>query len=73
MVRRGLGICMMLKEIAELMPGVIRLLPDLPGIKVPVWLVCHRELHTSRRVRLVFDIIAEELSQSLGSGGAVSA
>ncbi len=62
MVRRGLGVCMMLKEIAELMPGVIRLLPALPGITVPVWLVSHRELHTSRRVRLVFDTLAEELS-----------
>jgi DNA-binding transcriptional LysR family regulator len=64
MVRGGVGICMMLKEIAELMPGVIRLLPALPGIKVPVWLVSHRELHTSRRVRLVFDTLAKELSRS---------
>lgn len=69
MVRRGLGICMMLKEIAELNPGVIRLLPALPGIKVPVWLVSHRELHTSRRVRLVFDAIALELGGSADGGG----
>jgi DNA-binding transcriptional LysR family regulator len=64
MVRQGVGVCMMLQEIAELTPGVIRLLPDLPGTPVPVWLVSHRELHTSRRVRLVFDILAEELSRS---------
>jgi DNA-binding transcriptional LysR family regulator len=62
MVRQGIGVCMMLQEIAELMPGVVRLLPALPGIKVPVWLVSHRELLTSRRVRLVFDTLAEELS-----------
>jgi DNA-binding transcriptional LysR family regulator len=67
MVRQGVGICMMLKEIAALMPGVVRVLPDLPGTRVPVWLVSHRELHTSRRVRLVFDILAEELSR--GSKG----
>lgn len=61
MVRRGLGVCMMLEEIAARMPGVTRLLPDLPGTPVPVWLVCHGELLTSRRVRVVFDILAAEL------------
>ena len=64
MVRQGVGICMMLREIAELMPGISRLVPDLPGTPVPVWLVSHRELHTSRRVRLVFDILADELMRS---------
>jgi DNA-binding transcriptional LysR family regulator len=64
LVRQGIGICMMLQEIAELMPNVIRLLPELPGTPVPVWLVSHRELHTSRRVRLVFDVLAEELGRS---------
>lgn len=63
MVRQGAGICMMLQEIAERMPGMVRLLPELPGTPVPVWLVSHRELHTSRKVRLVFDILAEELSR----------
>lgn len=69
MVRGGLGICMMLKEIAELGPGVTRLLPDLQGTKVPVWLVSHRELQTSRRVRLVFDMLAEDLSGSSNCHG----
>lgn len=61
LVRRGLGVGAMLREIAERTPGIIRLLPDLPGTPVPVWLVSHRELRTSRRVRLVFEILAEEL------------
>ncbi|MFB3111130.1 MAG: LysR family transcriptional regulator, partial [Gemmatimonadales bacterium] len=30
---------------------------------VPVWLVTHRELHTSRRIRLVFDVLAETLGK----------
>lgn len=64
MVRHGLGVCMMLEEIAERMPGVVRLLPDVPGTRVPVWLVSHRELRTSRRVRLVFETLAEELGRS---------
>jgi DNA-binding transcriptional LysR family regulator len=63
MVRLGLGVGMMLREIAERTPQVVRLLPDWPGVTVPIWLVTHRELHTSLRVRLVFDILADALSQ----------
>jgi DNA-binding transcriptional LysR family regulator len=61
MARQAVGICIMLQEIAELTPNVVRLLPELPGTPVPVWLVSHRELHTSLRVRVVFDLLAEEL------------
>jgi DNA-binding transcriptional LysR family regulator len=61
MVRSGLGVCLMLRQIAERMQGITRLLPELPGIPVPVWLVCHRELRTNHRVRLVFDMLASEL------------
>ena len=68
MVRRDLGIGMMLREIAERTPDIIRLLPDLPGTPVPIWLVSHRELRTSRRVRLVFDTLAEELRRGSVSG-----
>jgi DNA-binding transcriptional LysR family regulator len=64
MARQGIGICMMLQEIAERTPGVVRLLPDLKGTPVPVWLVSHRELYTSRRVRLVFDVLVEGLTRS---------
>ena len=46
---------------AALASGIEQVLPDLDPIPVPVWLVTHRELHTSRRIRLVFDLLAEEL------------
>jgi hypothetical protein len=29
-----------------------------------MWIVCHRELRTSRRIRLVFDRLAEALAQT---------
>lgn len=60
--RQGLGICIMMEEVGDADPGVTRVLPELPALPVPVWLVCHRELQTSRRIRLVFDLIAEELA-----------
>jgi DNA-binding transcriptional LysR family regulator len=70
MLRRGLGVGLMLRELAERTPGLVRLSPELPEIPVPVWLVTHRELHTSRRVRLVFDAIAEHLSEHRGRTSA---
>jgi DNA-binding transcriptional LysR family regulator len=61
MARHGLGIVAMMRDIAESMPELVRLLPDLPGTPIPIWLVTHRELRTSRRVRVVYDILADAL------------
>ena len=43
-------------------PLVRRALPDLQPLVFPIWLVAHREVNTSRRIRVVFDILAEELA-----------
>lgn len=59
LVKQGLGIGAMMKEIADLTPGVECVLPTLEPIPIPIWLVTHRELHTSRRIRLVFDLLAD--------------
>jgi DNA-binding transcriptional LysR family regulator len=68
MVRRGLGIGAMVKEIAARCPDVERVFPRLPPIDVPCWLCTHRELHTSQRIRVVFDLLAKSLrSASLAS------
>lgn len=61
LVQQGLGIGAMMEEIAHDMPGLIRVLDDLPPIRFPVWLVTHRELRTSRRIRVVFEALAEGL------------
>lgn len=61
LVRQGLGIGAMMEEIARDTPGVVRVLDDLPPIRFPVWLVTHRELRTSRRIRVVFEALAEGL------------
>ena len=62
LARQGLGIAMMSDSIAEDWPDMERLLPDVDPVTFPVWLVTHRELHTSRRIRLVFDLLAEKLA-----------
>ncbi|WP_245259160.1 LysR family transcriptional regulator [Salinarimonas rosea] len=61
LVRRGVGVGIVLREIAERLPGLVRLFPDAPGTEVPLWLVTHREMRTSRRVRVVFEALAEGL------------
>lgn len=61
MVRQGFGIGLISEDIAGQSGEVIRVLPDFRPIPVPIWLVTHRELHTSARIRLVYDLLAEEL------------
>lgn len=64
MVRQGLGVTIMMEDVADKTPGVTRILDDVDPIEFPIWLVTHRELHTSRRIRIVFDILAEELASA---------
>jgi DNA-binding transcriptional LysR family regulator len=58
--RAGAGLCFMMVDVGEREPGVVRVLPELV-VPVQCWLVCHRELRTSRRLRLVFDRLAAAL------------
>ncbi len=59
--KAGAGVCLMLEEVAADEPRVVKVFPELPSIPVPIWVVCHRELRTSRRLRLVFDWLAAGL------------
>ena len=59
LVKQGLGIGVLTRETVALTPGIEPVLPELDPFPVPIWLVSHRELHTSRRIRLVFDLLAE--------------
>jgi len=59
--RRGLGIAVMMDAVARHAPEIEDAWPGFSGVPVPTWLATHRELRTSRRIRLVFDAIAEEL------------
>ena len=62
LVRHGMGIGAMMDEIARDTPGVVRVLDDVPPVKFPIWLVSHRELRTSRRIRVVFEALAQGLA-----------
>lgn len=68
LVQQGLGIGPMMDEIARITPGVVRVLDDVPPVRFPIWLVTHRELRTSRPIRLVFDALADALGEGGRSG-----
>lgn len=61
LVRQGFGIFPMSDRIARSTPDVIPVLADQTDLTFPTWLVTHRDLHTSRRIRLVFDHLHDAL------------
>jgi len=61
LVKQGAGIGVMVTRVGDAEPLVRRAAPWLPPFEFGIWLVAHRELNTSRRVRLVFDRLADEL------------
>jgi len=64
LVKHGLGIGILDGNIGDAEPLVRRALPDFQPFMFPIWLVAHRELNTSRRVRVVFDLLAAELAKA---------
>ncbi len=64
MVRAGLGIGVIDSLVGDNDPLTTRVLPDHPPLPFPTWLVAHREVTTSRRIRLVFDILGEEIEKA---------
>lgn len=65
MVRAGLGVGIMSMDMGLRTPDVELLFPDKPAFQYPFWLVTHRELHSARRMRVVFDHLANSISAHL--------
>lgn len=63
LVRQGAAIGILDSFIGDKEPDVRRVLPDLEPLTFPIWLVAHRELTTSRRIRMVYDFLANELKR----------
>lgn len=67
LTKSGFGISMQPEVLAEAEPGLERVFPGLPSPQFPVWLVTHRELQTSRKIRIVFDHLVQGLRRFLES------
>lgn len=71
LTKQGVGLCAMMQEVGDPEPAVVRVLPDLGApFSFPTWLTTHRELKTSRRIRVVYDFLAEALREALGPEAA---
>lgn len=62
LMKAGFGASLMPINISRANPGLERVLDPGPVWDFPVWLTTHRELHTSRRIRVVFDQLAQILA-----------
>jgi DNA-binding transcriptional LysR family regulator len=60
-VKQGLGIGIMDEKTAAITEEVEQVLQDIAPLEFPIWLTTHRELHSSRRIRIVFDFLFEAL------------
>lgn len=63
LVRDGAGIAFLPIAISEGRLGLKRIHPKAPTFGMETWLVTHREIQTSRRIRLTFDHLAKELAK----------
>ena len=61
LVQQGMGIGVVGDDMVRDTPGIVRVLDDVPPVRFPIWLVTHRELRTSRRIRVVFEALAQGL------------
>lgn len=65
-VRAGFGIGFVADYMARTEPDVLRVLQGLlPIPDLPMWLAVHREIRTNKRIRAVYDFLAEALPHAI--------
>ena len=64
-VRSGLGIGFIADWLAATDAQVVPVLPSLKVPPLPVWLVVHREIRSNRRIRAVYDFLAQAVPKAL--------
>lgn len=65
LLRKGVGIGAMQKRLATREKGIVNVLEDEISVPMPVWLVMHENLRSSRRIRLLYEFLLAELSKFL--------
>ena len=64
-LRSGVGMGFVADYLARTDPDVIAVLPMLKIPPLPVWLAVHREIRTSKRIRAVYDFLAQAVPEAL--------
>ena len=70
LITQGVGVGVMMEQIGDADGRVQRVCAELISFPVATWLTSHREVRTSRRVRVVFDLLAAALSDGCESPGS---
>jgi DNA-binding transcriptional LysR family regulator len=70
LLRAGAGIGGMQKQLATREKGLLPVLHQTIRIPLDMWLVMHEDLRTSRRVRVIYDFLAEELRRYVAGTGS---
>jgi DNA-binding transcriptional LysR family regulator len=65
LTKAGLGVGFAQALLVENTPGMVALLPGFAPPPLEVWLTTHRELFTSRRIRVIYDRLGETLARAL--------
>ncbi|MCJ0766051.1 LysR family transcriptional regulator [Variovorax terrae] len=64
-VRAGLGVGFVADYLARTDSQLVPLLPMLKIAPLPIWLTVHREIRSSRRIRAVYDFLADAVPRAL--------
>ena len=64
-VRAGLGVGFVSEHLIRSDSAVIPVLPKLKIEPLPVWLAVHKEIRTSKRIRAVYDFLADALPAAI--------
>ena len=64
-VRAGLGVGFVSEHLIRSDSAVIPVLPKLKIEPLPVWLAVHKEIRTSKRIRAVYDFLADALPRAI--------
>jgi DNA-binding transcriptional LysR family regulator len=61
-IKLGIALGIMIEAVGDNEPLVERVLPDSKTIIFPIWLVAHKQLKSSKRIRAVFDVLSDSLA-----------
>lgn len=67
LMRKGMGICVMQEPLAKKEKNLEIILPHEIQISMPVWLVMHEDLRSSRRVRVMYDFLKIKLNEYIST------
>ncbi|MFK7999330.1 MAG: LysR family transcriptional regulator [Polyangiales bacterium] len=65
LMRAGAGIAATQCAVAAAHPELVQVIPELPIPPLTLWLATHREVHTSARVRAIYDLLSAEMRSAL--------